>query len=79
MAIAARLEEVRDASMGMNGSGSVRDKRDERLERASYLLVVSIDRLVRAIAAFGWRIVRSLTRRSGTAKRRSVRADETWA
>jgi hypothetical protein len=52
----ARLEEARDASMGMNGTGSVRDERDERLERAGYLLVVGIDRLVRAIAAFGWRM-----------------------
>jgi hypothetical protein len=75
----ARLEEARDASMGMNGTGSVRDERDERLERAGYLLVVGIDRLVRAIAAFGWRIVRSLTRRNVTAARRSVSVDETRA
>jgi len=75
----ARLEEARDASMGMNGTGSARDERDERLERAGYLLVVGIDRLVHAFAAFGWRIVRSLTRRGVTADRRSVRADETRA
>ena len=66
----ARLEEARDAPMGMNGSGSVREARDERLQRAGYLLVVGIDRLVRAIAALGWCIVRFVTRRSG----RSVRA-----
>jgi hypothetical protein len=72
----ARLEEARDASMGMNGTGFVRD---ERLERAGYPLVVGIDRLVRAIAAFGWRIVRSLTRRNVTAARRSVSVDETRA
>ena len=75
----ARLEEARDASTGMNATGSVRDERDERLERAGYLLVVGIDRLVHAFAAFGWRIVRSLTRRGVTADRRSVRADETRA
>ena len=61
------------------GSGSVRDERDERLERAGYLLIVSIDRLVRAIAAFGWPIVRFLTRRRVTAEGRSVRTDETRA
>src|SRR5262249_34705046 len=75
----ARLEEARDAPMGMNGTGSVRDERDERLERAAYLLVVGIDRLVRAIAAFGWRIGRFLTGRSATAERRSARVDETRA
>jgi hypothetical protein len=75
----ARLEEARDAPMGMRGIGSVRDQRDERLERAGYLLVVGIDRLVRAIAAFGWRIVRFLTRRNVTAERRSVSVDETRA
>ena len=37
-------------------SGSVRDERDERLERAGYLLVVGIDHLVHAIAVVGWRI-----------------------
>jgi len=72
-----RLGEARDAPMGMNGTGSVRDERDERLERAGYLLVVGIDRLVRAIAAFGWRIVRSPKRRKVTAARRSVSVDET--
>ena len=75
----ARLEEARHAPMGMNGTGSMRDERDERLERAGYLLVVGIDRLVRAIAAFAWRIVGPLTRRGVTAGRRSVRADETRA
>ena len=75
----ARLEEARHAPMGMNGTGFVRDERDERLERAGYLLVVGIHRLVRAIAAFGWRIGRFLTRRCSTAERRSVRADETRA
>jgi hypothetical protein len=50
-----------------------------RLERAAYLLVVGIDRLVGAIAALGWRIVLFLARRSVTAERRSVRADETRA
>ena len=50
-----------------------------RLERAAYLLVVGIDRLVRAIAVLGWRIVLFLTRRSVTAERGSVRADETRA
>jgi hypothetical protein len=74
-----RLEEARDAPMGMNGSGFVREERDERLERAGYLLVVGIDRLVRAIAAFGWRIVRFLTKRSMTAERCSAREDETRA
>ncbi len=52
-------------------SGSVRDERDERLERAGYLLVVGIDHLVHAIAAVGWRIVWFLARRSATAERRS--------
>jgi hypothetical protein len=47
----------------------VRDERDERLERAGYLLVIGIDRLVRAIAAFGWRIVRFLARRNAAAER----------
>src|SRR5262249_48976194 len=54
----ARLEEARDASTGMNATGSVRD---ERLERAGYLLVVGIDRVVRAIAVLGSRIVRFVT------------------
>jgi hypothetical protein len=75
----ARLEEARDAPMGMKGIGSVRNERDEWLERAGYLLVVGIGRLARAIAAVGWRIVRFLTRRSVTAERPSVRADETKA
>lgn len=74
-----RLEEVRDAPMGMNRTGSVRDERDERLERAGYLLVIGIARLVRAIAAFGWRVVRFLARRNLTAERRSVSVDETRA
>jgi hypothetical protein len=73
----ARLEEARDAPIWVEGIGSVRDERDERLERAGYLLVIGIDRLVRAIPAVGWRIVRLIKRRSVTAERRSVRADET--
>ena len=40
-----------------------------RLERAAYLLVVGIDRLVGAIAALGWRTVLFLARRSVTARR----------
>ena len=75
----ARLEEARDAPMGMNGTGSMRDERDERLERAGYLLVAGIDRLFRAIAAFGWLIVWFLRTCSVTAERRSVRADKTRA
>jgi len=73
----ARLEVARDAPLGMQGIGSVRDERGEWLQRAGYLLVVGIDRLVRAIAAFGWRIVRFLTRRNVTAERRSVSVGET--
>ena len=44
---------------GMNAPSSVRDKRDEQLERAGYLLVVHTDRLVRAVAALVLRIGRS--------------------
>ena len=43
---------------GMNAPGSVRDKRDERLERAGYLLVVYTDRFVRAVAALVLRVGR---------------------
>jgi hypothetical protein len=57
--------------MDMNRTGSVRDERDERLERAGYLLVVGIDHLIRTIATVGWHIVRFLARRSATAERRS--------
>jgi len=47
-----------------------------RLERAAYLLVIGIDRLVGAIAALGRCMVLLLARRSVTAERRSARADE---
>lgn len=50
-----------------------------RLERAAYLLVVCVDRLVGAIVARGWRIVLFLARRSVKAERRSAGADETRA
>jgi hypothetical protein len=74
--IARERERRSTQALTANETGFVRD---ERLERAGYLLVVGIDRLVRAIGAFGWRIVRFLTRRSVTAERRSVRAGETRA
>ena len=75
----ALLEEARHAPMGTNGTGSMRNERDERLERAGYLLVVGIDRVVRAIAVLGWRLVRFLTRRSLTAERPPAIVDETRA
>jgi len=43
---------------GVNAPGSARDKRDEQLERAGYLLVVCIDRFVRNAAALVLRICR---------------------
>jgi hypothetical protein len=69
----SRREHRPSASVNADGMDSM------RLERAAYLLVVGIDRLVGAIAALGWRIVLFLARRSVTAERRSVRADETRA
>jgi hypothetical protein len=62
----ARLEEAQGGSMSMNGTVSVRDERDERLERAGYLLVVGTDRFVRAVAAFVWRVARSLMKQGVT-------------
>ena len=41
---------------------TVRDERQETLERAGYLLVVSIDRLIRVLAAVIRHIVRSHSR-----------------
>jgi hypothetical protein len=38
----------------------IRNERDERWERAGYLLIVGTDRFVRAVAAFVWRIARSV-------------------
>lgn len=46
----------------VNAHGSVRDKRDEQLERAGYLLVIHTHRLIRAIAAFALRIAGSTMR-----------------
>lgn len=57
---------------GMNAPGSVRNKRDERLERAGYLLVVYADHLVRPVAAFVLRIGRSV--RKQVAMRRQLGA-----
>lgn len=44
---------------GVRAPASERDKRDERLERAGYLLVVYTDRFVRAVAALVLHIGRS--------------------
>jgi len=47
----AGLDEAQRGQMSMNRTGSVRDERDERLQRAGYLLVVYVDGLVRTAAA----------------------------
>src|SRR5262249_54559553 len=55
----ARLDEAQRGQMSMNRTGFVRDERDERLQRAGYLLVVYVDGLVRTAAA----LVLAMTRR----------------
>jgi hypothetical protein len=62
----ARLEQAQYGPMSMNGTGSVRDERDEQLARAGYLLVVGTDRFVRAVAGFVWRIARFLLKQGMT-------------
>jgi len=57
----------------MNAPGFVRDKRDEQLERAGYLLVVYADRLVRAVAALVLRIGRSVMKQVATRRQIGAR------
>lgn len=69
----ARLKEAQNGSMSMNGTGSMRDERDERLARAGYLLVVGTDRLVRAVAARVWSIACTLIRQGATRRQIGAR------
>jgi hypothetical protein len=48
----ARLREAQCSPMSAKETDSARDERDERLQRAGYLLVVYLDGLVGAAAAF---------------------------
>jgi hypothetical protein len=47
-----RLAEAQRRSMNVKGTDFVRDERDERLERAGYLLVVYVHRVFHCAAAF---------------------------
>lgn len=61
----------------MNAPGFVPDKRDERLERAGYLLVVYTDRLVCAVAALVLRICRSAMKQVVTRRQTGARPSAT--
>jgi len=58
---------------GMNAPSFVPDMRDERLERAGYLLVVYTDGLVRAVAALVLRICRSTIKQIVTLRQTGAR------
>jgi hypothetical protein len=47
-----RLAEAQRRLMNVKGTDFVRDERDERLERAGYLLVVYVHRVFHCAAAF---------------------------
>jgi len=57
----------------MNEPDFLRDKRDERLERAGYLLVVYADRFVRAVAALVLRVGRYATKQIMTRRQMGAR------